>query len=83
MRHPRHMLYPLNGPNYTDDYTFVKSSIFHHPSKIRNVIPGDYNQDGKLDILVVSEGSRSSELAIQVYLGRAEGGFGASCKHSG
>ncbi|KAI0810948.1 hypothetical protein BC629DRAFT_1589690 [Irpex lacteus] len=38
-----------------DRYTFDKGTSFRHPQKVYNVVPGDFTQDGKLDILVMSQ----------------------------
>lgn len=43
------------------------------------MIPGDFTQDGKLDLLVMSEGSASKELDIYLYVGLPEGGFSGLC----
>ncbi|KAH8102947.1 integrin alpha N-terminal domain-containing protein [Cristinia sonorae] len=56
-------------------YTFTKSGSFYHPSKVVNVVPGDFTQDGKLDLLVVTEESSSRELGLQLYVGLPDGGF--------
>lgn len=40
-----------------------------------NVVPGDFTQDGKLDILVMSQDRISSQLALSMYAGLPEGGF--------
>lgn len=61
-----------------DDYVFVKSNTFRHPQKVLNVVPGDFTQDGKLDILVMGQ-ERSSQVSLQVYIGLPQGGFGQSC----
>lgn len=57
-----------------DDYTFVKSNSFRHPQKVLNVVPGDFTQDGKLDILVMAQ-ARSSQVSLQMYAGLPQGGF--------
>ncbi|GJE88027.1 VCBS repeat-containing protein [Phanerochaete sordida] len=54
-------------------YTFVKSSTFMHRQKVLNVVPGDFTQDGKLDMLVM--GQDHSQVSLQVYLGLPQGGF--------
>lgn len=44
------------------------------PTKVTNVVPGDFNYDGKLDLLVMSEkktggwSERASALNIELYL---------------
>lgn len=41
-----------------------------------NVVPGDFNNDGRLDLLVMSEGQNRDELDMTVYLSDLLGGFG-------
>lgn len=52
---------------------------------VKNVIPADWNYDGRLDLLVVTEGQRhgwwgggSDELEMQALIQGSDGGFGAS-----
>lgn len=46
---------------------------------ITNVVPGDYNYDGRLDVLLMGQASpgswTSSELKMVVYFGQGEGAF--------
>jgi integrin alpha FG-GAP repeat containing protein 1 len=58
-----------------DAFTFVKADSFKHPRRVHNVIPGDFTQDGKLDLLVVADGTGSDSLSMAVYAGKPEGGF--------
>ncbi|TCD70604.1 hypothetical protein EIP91_002634 [Steccherinum ochraceum] len=58
-----------------ENYEFVNGGSFQHPQKIYNVIPGDFTQDGRLDLLVVSQGKSNKELGVQLYVGLPEGGF--------
>ncbi|KIM87422.1 hypothetical protein PILCRDRAFT_276328 [Piloderma croceum F 1598] len=58
-----------------EEFTFKKSTSFHHPEPIYNVVPGDFTHDGKLDLLVMSQGTRQSELALSLYVALPEGGF--------
>ncbi|PCH38397.1 integrin alpha N-terminal domain-containing protein [Wolfiporia cocos MD-104 SS10] len=51
-----------------EDYTFKKSSVFKHPYNVRNVVPGDFTQDGRLDLLVMSQHGSSTQLEIQLYI---------------
>lgn len=53
--------------------------------KILNVIPGDYNHDGRLDLLIMTEernggwwGGEKIKVDMQVLLGATAGGFGMS-----
>lgn len=45
--------------------------------KIVNVVTGDFNNDGRLDLLVMSEGRRRAETDMTVYFSDLQGGFGA------
>ncbi|KAH9918403.1 integrin alpha N-terminal domain-containing protein [Epithele typhae] len=56
-------------------YTFKSSGGFRHPQRVFNVIPGDFTQDGKLDLLVYGQSSTSSVLSVQLYVANPEGGF--------
>lgn len=51
--------------------------------KVLNVVPGDYNHDGRLDLLVMTEernggwwGGEKVKVEMQVHLGAETGGFG-------
>lgn len=43
-----------------------------------NVVPGDFTHTGKLDILVMSQGSSKNEIDMYVYPSIPNNGFGAS-----
>ncbi|KAI0831660.1 integrin alpha N-terminal domain-containing protein [Trametes gibbosa] len=58
-----------------EGYLFRKSVAFKHPRKVYNVIPGDFTQDGRLDLLVYSQGTRSGEMSIDLYAASSLGGF--------
>ena len=57
-------------------YTFKKSSEFRHPQRVLNVIPGDFTQDGKLDLLVYGQSPASNGVSIQLYVALSKGHFG-------
>ena len=59
-----------------DKYIFDKSTSFRHPQKVYNAVPGDFTQDGKLDILVMCQDRVASQLSLQMYAGLPGGGFG-------
>ncbi|KAF7790986.1 hypothetical protein EIP86_001945 [Pleurotus ostreatoroseus] len=59
-----------------ENYNFVKTTDFLHPVKVLNAVPGDFTQDGKLDILIMGQGSPSNQLFIDLYVGLPQGGFG-------
>lgn len=64
-------------------FTFVPypSSITVPQDKtIVNVIPADFNYDGRLDILTVMEGSVKNELEMLLWLGKLDGGIDSSPK---
>ena len=60
-----------------EQFMFQPSTTFHHPSKVYNVVPGDFTHNGKLDLLVMSEGSTSYIMDMLVYPALPQGGFGA------
>lgn len=51
------------------------------PSDVQNVIPGDFDRDGRLDLLVMSHsnegwwGGTNTRTSMNVYLGRPDGAF--------
>ncbi|EPQ58671.1 hypothetical protein GLOTRDRAFT_73218 [Gloeophyllum trabeum ATCC 11539] len=57
-----------------EDYVFRRSATFTHPQRVQNVVPGDYTQNGRLDLLVMSHG-QGSRLDMSVYMSSIEGGF--------
>ncbi|KAI8999088.1 hypothetical protein BD414DRAFT_476952 [Trametes punicea] len=58
-----------------DAYLFRKSVAFRHPRRVYNVIPGDFTQDGRLDLLVYGQSTRTSEVSIDLYVASPLGGF--------
>ncbi|OBZ75437.1 T-cell immunomodulatory protein [Grifola frondosa] len=58
-----------------DAYFFMKSAVFRHPQRVYNVIPGDFTQDGKLDLLVLGQAPQRNTLSIQLYVASPQGGF--------
>ncbi|KAH9934948.1 uncharacterized protein B0H18DRAFT_1182116 [Fomitopsis serialis] len=58
-----------------EEYTFRKSAVFRHPQRVYNVIPGDFTQDGRLDLLVLSQAASASQLAVHLYRAQSGGGF--------
>jgi integrin alpha FG-GAP repeat containing protein 1 len=61
-----------------DKFTFTNAGSFRHPRQVHNVIPGDFTQDGTLDLLVVADGIAPNTLSMSVYTGNIGGGFGQS-----
>jgi hypothetical protein len=59
----------------TDEFVFKSAGSFKHPKPVHNVIPGDFTQDGTLDLLVVADGISSNTLSMTVYTGQIAGGF--------
>ncbi|PFH53586.1 hypothetical protein AMATHDRAFT_137318 [Amanita thiersii Skay4041] len=57
------------------NFNFYQSFSIHHPSKVLNVVPGDFRHTGKLDLLVMSPASSRSEIEMTLYPGLASGGF--------
>lgn len=60
---------------FTEKFIFQPSIFLRHPQRILNVVPGDYNNDGRLDLLVMSDDS-TGENAMFVYFSDLVGGFG-------
>ncbi|KZT24072.1 hypothetical protein NEOLEDRAFT_1135604 [Neolentinus lepideus HHB14362 ss-1] len=54
-------------------YTFRHSASFAHPRPVYNVVPGDFTQNGRLDLLVMAQSA--GQLEMVVYLSAVEGGF--------
>ncbi|WVN88253.1 uncharacterized protein L203_103454 [Cryptococcus depauperatus CBS 7841] len=70
-----------------DKFQYIPSHTLSVSSQILNVVSGDYNHDGILDLLIMSDnsedegwwGKKKERLGMQVYLGGGEfGGFQAS-----
>lgn len=59
----------------SEKYIFQKSFEQRHSSKIDNVIPSDFSYDGRLDLLVMNQESRSRTI-MSVYLNKGSGQFG-------
>ena len=70
---------------HSDHFTYRPSSTLTLSSPILNAVPGDYNHDGKLDLLVMYEegekggwwnDNKAEKTGMQVYLGGGDnGGF--------
>lgn len=61
--------------NRLANFTFQRSASFRHPERIYNVVPGDYTHDGRLDLLVMSQGISSARLSLSIYPAMPGGGF--------
>jgi integrin alpha FG-GAP repeat containing protein 1 len=54
---------------------------------VTNVVPGDFNHDGRLDLLVMYESdegwwpSKKESTGMQVFFGRPDGGIGEKRYH--
>lgn len=57
------------------EFTFKTASVFKHPENILNVVPGDFTQNGKLDLLVMSQSGLKNQLNLFMYLAHPEGGL--------
>jgi integrin alpha FG-GAP repeat containing protein 1 len=53
----------------------MKAAQFRHTKSVHNVIPGDFTQDGKVDLLVIGDGDTNNQLSMSLYVGQVEGGF--------
>lgn len=59
-----------------DSFQFTLSGQIANAGTVVNAVPGDFNSDGKLDLLIMSESSRNrAALDMQLYL-EAPRGFG-------
>ncbi|TFK25799.1 hypothetical protein FA15DRAFT_668127 [Coprinopsis marcescibilis] len=58
-----------------DSFSFEASTPFKHPRRILNAVPGDFTHTGKLDLLVMSEGTSKDQLDLTVYPALLSGGF--------
>ncbi|KZS98847.1 hypothetical protein SISNIDRAFT_403326 [Sistotremastrum niveocremeum HHB9708] len=58
-----------------DGFKFSKSTQLHHDSPVHNVIPGDYDHDGRLDLLVMNQDTGRGRTALSIYLGSPNGVF--------
>lgn len=59
-----------------DTFTYKRGTAVRHPTKIVNVVPGDFTHDGKLDILVMSQSHTKDQLDLILYPALPTGGFG-------
>ncbi|KAF9453642.1 hypothetical protein P691DRAFT_812990 [Macrolepiota fuliginosa MF-IS2] len=50
-----------------ESFVFQEGNSFKHPSKVLNVVPGDFTHSGKQDILVMSKGRNGNEIDMLVY----------------
>ncbi|KAJ2821505.1 hypothetical protein FBU31_004880, partial [Coemansia sp. 'formosensis'] len=62
---------------HTKEFAHLESADVSVPSGflVSNVIPGDYDMDGKLDVLVQSTSSKTKEVRMQLFLGDGTKGF--------
>lgn len=49
--------------------------MFRHREKVINVVPGDFTQNGRLDLLVMSQSQSAGQLNLYLYLAHPEGGL--------
>lgn len=57
-------------------FTYRTSSVFRHSQPVVNVVPGDFTQSGRLDLLVMSQPSPSrDQLDLFLYRAVATGGL--------
>ncbi|KAG8858531.1 hypothetical protein FRB96_005203 [Tulasnella sp. 330] len=56
------------------DFTFNEQTTLELPTNVLNIVPGDFTHDGKLDLLVMSQSSDSSnQMSMGVYVGTTQG----------
>lgn len=71
----------------TEGFTFKTlptSKVIQPGFIITNVVPGDYNYDGKLDVLLMGQQnpdkSSNTEIQMQIYFGNGNDSFGMQIK---
>lgn len=60
-----------------EKFIFQPSITLRHQQLIRNAVPGDFNNDGRLDLLVMNDASRG-EIAMSLYFSSSTHGFDAA-----
>jgi integrin alpha FG-GAP repeat containing protein 1 len=60
---------------YIDEFSFRRSASFRHPQRVYNVVPGDFTHDGRLDVLVMAQGTSNAQLSLSIYTSMPSGGF--------
>ncbi|KAF8188320.1 hypothetical protein BJ912DRAFT_1031903 [Pholiota molesta] len=58
-----------------ESFSFAQTDSFKHPSKVYNVVPGDFTHSGKLDLLVMGQSRSSSQLGLTLYPSLVGDGF--------
>ncbi|KAJ3570120.1 hypothetical protein NP233_g4613 [Leucocoprinus birnbaumii] len=58
-----------------EHFAFQEGQYFTHPTKVVNVVPGDFTHTGKLDLLVMSQGGNKDQLDMYVYPSIPNNGF--------
>lgn len=64
-------------------FRYTASQSITVPSDVQNVVPGDFDRDGRLDLLVMSHsnegwwGGTHTRTSMDVYLGGPQGTFSA------
>lgn len=59
-------------------FQYRTSTMFRHPQPIVNVVPGDFTQSGRLDLLVMSRTSSQGQLDLFLYRASPNGGLDPS-----
>ena len=58
-------------------FKYRTSTVLRHNQRIVNIVPGDFTQSGRLDLLVMSQSSSSrGQLDLSLYRAAAGGGLG-------
>ncbi|KAF8520193.1 hypothetical protein BU17DRAFT_46898 [Hysterangium stoloniferum] len=60
-----------------DEFLFKPSTSFRYQQPIANIVPGDFNNDGRLDLLVMSQGQTQDETAMAICFSDLHNGFTA------
>jgi integrin alpha FG-GAP repeat containing protein 1 len=67
---PMHVGVPIPS----DQFVYKRAAQFKHPSQVQNAVPGDFTQDGRLDLLVMSDGG-TDQISMSLYVAESKGGL--------
>jgi integrin alpha FG-GAP repeat containing protein 1 len=59
-----------------EQFKYRTSTVLKHNQRIVNVVPGDFTQSGRLDLLVMSQSSSKGQLDLSLYRAAVGGGLG-------
>jgi integrin alpha FG-GAP repeat containing protein 1 len=65
----------MNRFPVSENFLYRKGAEFRHPSRVQNAVPGDFTQDGRLDLLVMADGGLN-QIGMSLYVAHIDGGLG-------